>query len=194
MSDPGVQPDVERLRHRLNLLALVIPGQWLSLTAMYWLRFIPAFRPFEFDVPAPPPWLLLVCAGTLMVPAVLPAAYFRTRAFERGRFYRRFGLRVFHFMAPDGGWVNARLRRIHPAYRVVRDRASRRAHLAASRTNEGWHLSWFLLGMVTVAHAVATDQAGWALLTGAFNVAFNLLPVLHQRDKRSRLSSRGSLV
>jgi hypothetical protein len=156
---------------------------------MYWLRFVPPFRPFGFHVPSPPPWVLLLCAATLMVPALLPAAYFRTRAFERGRFYLMFGLRLFRFLAPDGGWVNARLRRVDPTYRVVRDRATRAEHLAASRTNESWHFSWFLLGGVTVAHAVSTDQIGWAIVIGIFNVVFNLLPVLHQRDKRARLSA-----
>ncbi len=72
---------------------------------------------------------------------------------------------------------------------MVRDRATRTEHLAASRTNESWHFSWFLLGAVTVAHALSTDQTGWAIVLGVFNVVFNLLPVLHQRDKRARLSS-----
>ena len=182
-----IHPDVERLRNRLNTLVLLVPGQFVPLVAAYWLRFVPAFRPFAFEVPAPPPWLLLTCAGVMLLPALLPRGYFRPRRFERGSFYPALGLRAFRAVATDGDWINRRLRRLDPSYRVVRDRRTRAEHVAGSITNERWHTAWLLLGLVSTASAVATGQRGWAIAISAFNVAFNLYPVFHQRYKRARL-------
>ena len=181
------RPDVERLRNRLNMLVLVLPGQFLPIVAAYWLRFVPAFRPFTFDVPAPPPWLLLTCAAALALPFLLPGGWFRPRPFERGGLYPTLGLRAFRAVATDGDWINARLRRLDPGYRVVRDRRTRDEHLAGTIVNERWHTAWLLLGLVTAASAFATGQYGWAIAVTVFNVAFNLYPVFHQRYKRARL-------
>ena len=185
---PSAPPsEVERHRQRLNILALVLPGQFLPLVAIYWLRFVPAFRPAGFEAPGPPPWLLVVCAAGLLVPMVLPPAYFRPRAFERGPFYPALGLRWFRTVAPDGDWINRRLRRLDPSYRVIRNRRMRAEHLSGSVTNERWHTSWLLLGLVTAGSALHTLQFGWAVVVTVFNVAFNLYPVLHQRYKRARV-------
>lgn len=184
--------DVQRLRRRLNFLVLVIPQQFITLAAIYWLRFVPAFRPFDFTVPTPPPGLLLTCAGILLLPAVLPAAYFRIRSWERGRLYPALGLRWFRYVAPDGDWVRGRLRRLDPAYRLVTNRQSRDAHFVESRRNEGWHLSWGLLGVATCGHAWSTGQYGWVVALGIWNVVFNGIPVLHQRYKRARMRHAGA--
>ena len=179
--------EVERHRHRLNTLAMAVPGQFLPLIAIYWLRFVPAFRPFQFEAPPPPPWMLLICAAGLLLPFVLPRAYFKPRSFERGGFYPALGLRWFRAVAPDGDWINQRLRRLDPSYRVIRNRRTRTKHLADSITNERWHTSWLLLGLVTLGSALHTRQFGWAVAVTAFNVAFNLYPVFHQRYKRARV-------
>ena len=183
-STPG---DVERLRHRLNTLALVLPGQFLSIVAVYWFRFVPAFRPFDFHAPAPPAWVFAICAALVAVPFLLPRAYFEPRSFERGGFYPALGVRWFRAVAPDGDWINRRLRRVDPSYRAVRDRRTRAEHLAGTVVNERWHTAWLLLGLVTLGSALATHQYGWALLVTVFNAAFNLYPVLHQRYKRARV-------
>ncbi len=168
---PSAPPsDVERQRHRLNTLALAVPGQFLPLVAIYWLRFVPALRPFDFEPLAPPPWLLLICAAALLAPVVLPRAYFKPRPFERGGFYPALGLRWFRAVAPDGDWINRRLRRLDPSYRVIRDRRTRAEHIAGSITNERWHTSWMLLGLVTLGSALHTRQFGWAVALTVFNV------------------------
>ena len=179
--------DVERLRHRLNTVVIAIAGQFLPLVLFYWMRFVPPLRPFDFHVPAPPPWVLLVCAGALVIPFVLPLSYFVPRAFERGRLYRWLGVRVFRVFATDGDLINRRLRRLDPDYRVVRDRRALAQHIAGTILNERWHTSWLLLGIITAASAVVTGQYRWAVVVTVFNVAFNLYPVLHQRYKRARL-------
>jgi hypothetical protein len=107
--------EVEQQRYRLNMLALVVPGQFLTLVAIYWLRFVPAFRPFAFEAPTPAPWLLLTCAAVLLLPALLSRAYFQPRDFERGAFYTTLGLRWFRAVAPDGDWIKRRLRRLDPS-------------------------------------------------------------------------------
>jgi hypothetical protein len=184
---PTPRADVERLRQRLNMLVLVVPGQFLSIVAAYWLRFVPALRPFAFDVPTPRPAVLLACAAALLVPFILPRGWFRPRDFERGRLYPALGLRLFRAVATDGDWINRRLRRLDPTYRVVRDRRSRDEHLAGTMLNERWHTAWLLLGLITAGSAVATRQYGWAAAVTIFNAAFNLYPIFHQRYKRARL-------
>ncbi len=187
MTNPAPRADVERLRARLNTLVLVVPGQFLPLVAVYWLRFVPAFRPFAFDVPAPRPEVFLACAAALVGPFLLPRGWFRPRRFERGGLYPALGLRLFRALATDGDWINGRLRRLDPAYRVVRDRRTRDEHVGGSIRNERWHTAWLLLGLVTAASAVSTRQYGWAMAVTLFNAAFNLYPVMHQRYKRARL-------
>jgi len=181
------QPDVERLRNRLNLLVLVVAGQFLPLVAIYWLRFVPALRPYDFKVPPPAPGLLLACAGVLILPFLLPRGWFTPRRFERRGLYIALGLRQFRAVTTDGDWINRRLRRLDPTYRVIRDRRTRDAHLAGTLLNERWHTSWLLLGLVTAGSAIATGQYGWAVTITVFNAAFNFYPVLHQRYKRARL-------
>ncbi len=187
MAAPAPRPDVERLRNRLNTLVLVVPGQFICITVAYWLRFVPALRPFAFEVPTPRPEVLLACAAALLVPFVLPRGWFRPRGFERGRLYPALGLRLFRTIATDGDWINGRLRRLDPNYRVVRDRRTRDEHIAGTIINERWHIAWLLLGLMTAGSAVATRQYGWAIAVTIFNAAFNLYPVFHQRYKRARL-------
>jgi hypothetical protein len=122
-----------------------------------------------------------------LIPFVLPLGWFRPRAFERGRFYPALGMRLFRFVAPDGDWVLSRLRRHDPRYRVVRDRVTRDQQIAGSITNERWHLAWFLFGAVTQTFALATGEYVWGTAMTVLNLAFNLLPVMHQRYKRARL-------
>jgi len=181
------RPDVERLRHRLNTVVVAIAGQFLPLVAFYWMRFLPPLRPFDFHVPAPSPWVLLTCAGGLLIPFVLPRSYFMPRAFERGGFYRSLGVRVFRVFATDGDLINRRLRRLDPGYRVVREKRALEEHIEGTILNERWHTSWLLLGIITATSAVVTHQYRWAVVITAFNVAFNFYPVLHQRYKRARI-------
>lgn len=179
--------DLQRLRRRLNLIVLAVPQQFITVTALYWMRFLPPLRPFAFTVPTPAPWVWLACAGVLTLPALLPHAWFRTQPWERGGLYPALGLRGFRWIAPDGDWVARRLRRLDPTYRLIRDRRSRDAHIVESRRNEAWHLSWGLLGVVTSIHASSTGQTGWAALIAGLNLMFNVYPVLHQRYKRARM-------
>jgi hypothetical protein len=176
----------ERRRQRLNTLCLVVPGQFLPLMAVFWMRFLPPFRPYDLHTPPPRPLLLVLAVAASVLPFLLPVRLFRPRAFERGRFYQRLGLRAFRYLAPDGDWVMRRVRRIDPSYRAVRNRTDLRAHIAATYANERWHLAFFIGGLFTQVFAIFSGQIGWAVLLTLTNVAFNLYPVLHQRYKRAR--------
>lgn len=187
MSPTAAPADVERLRQRLNILVLILPGQWLPLTVIYWMRFPRPFRPFTLDPHPAWPLVAAACAAAAAVPFLLPASYFQPRRFERGNLYPALGLRLFRRVATDGDWINRFLRRRDPAYRVVRDRTTRADHLAGTISNERWHTAWFVFGLGTQAFAAATGEIGWAVVLGGLNVAFNLYPVFHQRYKRARL-------
>lgn len=100
--------------------------------------------------------------------------------------YPRLGISLFRALAPDGQWVNRRLRQIEPTYRIIRNAETRARHLTGSVTNERWHLSWLMFGACTQAAAFLRGQLAWTIVLGAFNVVFNLYPVLHQRHVRAR--------
>ncbi|HEX8200521.1 MAG TPA: hypothetical protein VF590_08535 [Isosphaeraceae bacterium] len=183
---PGAKTELERQRDRWNTVAILLPVQWLTLMAAFWIRFLPPLRPFGFVAAPPSASVAAICAAVACLPFFLPDGYFRPRRFERGRLYPRLGVRHFRYLAPDGDLVNRRLRRVDPSYRVVRDRASLREHLANTRSNERWHLAFFLAGAFTVLFAVKIGELVLAALIAALNVVFNLYPVFHQRYKRAR--------
>ncbi len=180
------EPHLARSRERLNRLALILPGQWLGLMAVFWMRFVPALRPFDFSTPPPPLATVVVCGVLCAVPLVLPLAYFRPLPFERGPLYPTLGLHLFRKVAPDGDWINARLRRIDPTYRRIATRDALVEHLAGTYTNERGHLVLLLAGTCTQGFALVTGQYLWAAVLTVSNVAFNLYPVMHQRYKRAR--------
>lgn len=177
---------VQSWRNRINTLILVIPGQWLGLMLVYWARFLPAFRPKDFEAAFPSPAAFALGCAVACAPFVFPKGYFVPRRFECGRLYPLLGVRWFRLLATDGALANSLLKRIEPGYRVVRDRATLRTHLAGTYSNERWHLAFFLAGSLTAAHAASTGQPVFCGLIAATNVAFNLYPVFHQRYKRSR--------
>lgn len=179
--------EVERLRDRYNTIALILPGQWLGLMAVFWMRFFPPLRPFNFIIPAPETLSFVICLGLSLLPFVLPQTYFRPKAFERGKFYPRLGIRWFRYLAPDGEFINRRLRRIDPSYQVVYNIATLRSHIQGTYSNERWHSAFFLGGLFTQIFALLTGQYIWALVLTITNIVFNLYPVMHQRYKRARL-------
>jgi hypothetical protein len=154
--------------------------------AVFWLRFLPPLRPFDFHSPAPPVWALAILIGLSIVPSLLPPRYFRPKPFERGRFYPLLGIRLFRHLAPDGDAINRRVRAIDPLYRVIRDRVALREHLDGTYANERWHLSFFIVGTFTQVFAAMSGQFVWATLLTITNTCFNLYPVMHQRYKRAR--------
>lgn len=177
---------VETRRQRLNLMVMLLPIQWCSLMVVYWIRFLPPLRPYDFGSVPPSGTMALAALAVCCVPLVLPDGYFRPARFERGPLYPRLGVRLFRRLAPDGDFVNRRIRRIDPSYRVVHNRATLREHIVQSRRNERLHGAQFLAGAFTAVHAVGAGEMVFALLLGLTNVAFNLYPVLHQRHKRAR--------
>jgi hypothetical protein len=179
--------EIQRLRDRFNTIALVLPGQWLGLMTVFWMRFLPALRPIDFTVPSPAVLPFVICLVISLLPFVLPKGYFRPRAFERGKFYPRLGIRWFRYFAPDGEFINQHLRRIDPSYQVVYNRAALRSHIQGTYSNERWHSAFFLAGLFTQIFALITGQYAWVALLTIFNFAFNLYPVMHQRYKRARL-------
>jgi hypothetical protein len=183
----------QRFRRRLNAAVLVLPAQWLSLMAVFWLRFLPPLRPFEFDVPAPNLAVWAVTCAACFFPLLFPARWFAPHPVER-RVYRLLGVRLFRLLAPDGDLVNRRLRHYHPGYRVLSSRTELRDHLIGSYVSERSHLVLFLMGVCTQAFAWRTGQIAWAVVLTVGNVIFNLYPVLHQRHKRARAPRAHGLV
>ena len=161
---------------------------WFVPMAQFWMRFCPPLRPFAFDAPAPSWTALFVGTGICVAPLLLlPRSYFRPRGFERPQMYRAIGIRVFRYLAPDGDWVNGKVRRFDPGYRVIRTRNDIPAHIRGSNMGERMHLSLLIGGLITAWFSMTLGEpwfAGWITIG---NVVFNLYPILHQRDKRARL-------
>lgn len=177
---------VQTQRNRLNTLVLLLPGQWFGLMVTYWARYYPAFRPFHFEGVFPGWPIFLAGCAVSCIPFLLPRNYFIPRAFECGCLYPLLGMKWFRHFTTDGDIVNARLRRNHPEYRAIRDRASLASHIEGTYESERWHLSFFIAGALTSLHAFYSAQYTFLVLIGVTNLIFNLYPVFHQRYKRSR--------
>ncbi|HYP09800.1 MAG TPA: hypothetical protein VER03_26485 [Bryobacteraceae bacterium] len=181
-------PQVRRTRDRLNNWPIAIAGiLWLLPMSGFWTRFIPALRPFDFDAPFPPLGIFLGGIALCCAPLLLPESYYRPKGFERGRLYPSLGLRLFRRWAPDGDFINRRLRAIDPDYRAVRSRAALKEHIRSTHSNERAHLVLLLAGLLTAVFALALNELTRAALLIPGNIAFNLYPVMHQRYKRARL-------
>lgn len=174
---------IERRRQQLNAMPLALGvGLGLAPITVFWMRFFPPLRPFDFTAPAPNwPWFLLGVAACL-TPYAAPASVFRRRV----RAPRWPGMDLFHRAAPDGAWINARLRAIDPAYRVIRNRADLLAHLKSGEAGERAHWMFLILSALTSVYALRIGEPGTAALLLAGNVVYNVYPILHQRRKRAR--------
>lgn len=146
------------------------------------MRFFPPLRPFEFTAPAPTwPWILLGLTACF-TPYAAPASFYRRPT----RPLRWPGMELFHRAAPDGVWINARLRAIDPAYRVIRNRADLLAHLESGEQGERAHWLFLILSALTSIYALRIGEPWTAALLLAGNVIYNVYPILHQRHKRAR--------
>lgn len=181
-------PKLCRLREKLNHVPIIAAGGlWFWPFTMFWIRFFPPLRPFTFTEPFPPTPVFAACAAACCLPLLAPSAYFRPFSFERGRFYPRLGIKLFRRFAPDGDWVNARLRRVDASYRAIRGRAALREHVPATLLNERVHLVLCLAGVFTAIYALKLNEVILAVVLTIGNVPFNVYPVMHQRYKRARL-------
>jgi polyferredoxin len=180
--------EVQRVRQRWNNAVLAIAAAlWFIPMVQFWMRFFPPLRPFAFDAPAPSWTALLFGTAACLTPFLLPRSYFRPRRFERPQRYRALGIRVFRYLAPDGDWVNGRVRRVDPGYRVIRTRNDVAAHIRGSNMGERMHLSLLIAGLITAWFSTVLLEPWFAAWITIGNVIFNLGPILHQRFKRARL-------
>jgi hypothetical protein len=172
--------DLEARRRRLNAIPLAIGvGLGLAPMAVFWIRFFPPLRPFDFTVPAPA-WYWIALGFVLgFVPYLVPIGRSRVRRWP--------GMHLFRMAAPDGAWINTRLRAIDPTYRVVRNRTELRAHLKASEDGLRAHWMFLILSALTSAFAWRIGEPWTAALLIAGNVIYNVYPILHQHDKRARV-------
>lgn len=129
-------------------------------------------------------WGAMCWMGTvrLVAPPPLPASFFDIRRFERsGRVYELLGVRLVKRAVRRGPlhWFNPKLRM--PAERTP---GQLRQLEQRMREPEASH-AWLFVAMLAVtAHALARGWWGAAAWTMAFNVAFNLYPVMLQRYNR----------
>ena len=180
--------DIQRLRQRWNNVVLAVAAAlWFVPMAQFWMRFFPPLRPFAFDAPAPSWTALFIGTAACIVPPFLPPSYFRPKQLERPQRFRALGIRVFRYLAPDGDWVNGRVRRYDPSYRVIRTRNDIASHMESSNIGERIHLSLFVGGLLTGWFSVSLGELWFAAWITTGNVAFNVYPILHQRYKRARL-------
>jgi hypothetical protein len=180
--------ETQRLRRRWNNVVLAIAAAlWFAPMAQFWARFFPPLRPFAFDAPAPSWTALFVGTAACLMPMLLPRSSFQPRRFERPQRYRALGIRVFRHLAPDGDWVNGRVRRFDPAYRVIRTRSDIATHIEGGIMGERMHLSLLIAGLLTGWFSVSLGEIWFAAWITIGNVVFNLYPILHQRYKRARL-------
>lgn len=168
--------EIEKRRQQLNGIPIAI-GTALGLApiAVFWMRFFPPLRPFDFTAAAPEWGWIVLCVVPFFVPI------------GRGRVRRWPGMELFHRAAPDGVWINARLRAIDPNYRVVRGRGDLQAQLKSSEAGERAHWMFLIVSALTAAFALRIGEVSTAALLIVGNVIYNVYPILHQRAKRARI-------
>ena len=132
---------------------LVLPGQWFGLMLLFWMRFVPALRPFTFHTPPPRLTTLGVCVALSLVPLFCRARGSGRAASSADPWTASSASGSFRRLAPDGDFVNSRLRRVEPSYRAIATRRDLREHLKGTYTNERAHLVLFLLGAWTQVFA-----------------------------------------
>jgi glycosyl-4,4'-diaponeurosporenoate acyltransferase len=132
--------------------------------------------------------LLASLAIALFAGRHLPEGFFVVRPFERGRLYRRLGVRAFKRFVPDGDLISrlARPRRDR-ALRAHFNRAEPSALEARGRVAERAHLVSLIAVLPLAALAAVLDRPGFAAALLVLNLIFHEYPVLLQRYTRARL-------
>ncbi|HEU4559678.1 MAG TPA: hypothetical protein VFS20_17630 [Longimicrobium sp.] len=156
----------------------------------FWGAVFGPLRPFDYPPGDFAPSLAWfgVATAACFAPLLLPRSFYRCHEGRGGaRFYEAIGVRLFKRFATNGDLVNRWARRLDPAYRAVRDRASAREWLANTREGERNHLVLMMMGIFTAAWAARIGWYGWAVGITAGNVVFNLYPILLQRYNRCRI-------
>jgi hypothetical protein len=136
----------------------------------------------------------MVLVGTLAACAIcawlgfhLPDAYFRLTDPERTRrFYRRWGLVQFRHWMVDGDWMNRRLRKIMPTYRVLPARSEDiGAYSQRARRIEMLHLAWLLGSLPLLVVALLYRFWNYSAFLALLTIVTNIFPVLLQRFNRA---------
>jgi hypothetical protein len=174
---------------------------WEAAATLLWVLPLLLFAATHARTAPPAPAAalvtLLVAAG-IALPRSLGERYFRTRHWERdGTLYRALGVRRFGRWAPRGA-VMQRIARRHAAGSTRGTRAttprSPATHAAgrhalgdATRASERTHVWWLFMTGALIVWAGAIGAWPAAALLIAVNIAFNVYPILLQRETRARL-------
>jgi hypothetical protein len=173
-----------RWNNRIRALGFAL---WIFPMAQFWVRFFPPLRPFDFLAPAPS-WAFWVAAFVCCAaPYALPLGWFKPLWFENRQFYERLGVRLFRQIAPDGDWVNRRLRTLAPDSSLIRNRSDASRHIRDGVIGERAHLAFLLAGLITTVYALRLGEPGPAAALCFGNAIYNFYPLLLQRYKRARL-------
>ena len=183
-----VPSDAEAYAKRFNNITFGLFGAWLGVAVLFWIRAIgirsPESPPFEATA-----WPLLAASIAIgALAASLPRRWYvpSTLATE-ARLYERIGVLRLRAIITDGDWINARVRRRFPGYRVHAGRgglarAARRSFVSERAHHGFW---WFGIGASLAAWIGGWPDWSVPILIG--NIATNLLPILLQRYTRARL-------
>ena len=178
----------EKAAKRYNNITFGLFGAWLGVTLLFWIRAV-GIRSAESPPFEATAWPLLagsIVAGALA--AVLPRGWYVSPTLEKeARLYERLGILRLRAIITDGDWINARVRKRFPDYRVHGGRGGLARAAWRSFESERAHHGFWWFGIGSSIAAWAGGWPDWAVGILIGNVATNLLPMLLQRYTRARL-------
>lgn len=189
------EKEVKDRTARLNIFPLAaMCFLWMSPMVMFWMQASGPMKPKSLQAisgPETAPSLagfLFWFGGSFLV-CYLPAAYYRTRAFEaNGHLYEALGVLLFRQVVPDGDLVNRQMRRVLPHYRFIYNRTTVKDFNKRTIEGEKGHLVLLLMGCFTTVYAWKIGWYSWAWYLMFANLLANLYPILLQRYTRARLA------
>jgi len=169
---------VRRAQATLNVVITVF---WIVPMLIFW------YRAWDARAPLVSMAYLISSAAGLMA-AFLPDSYFRPRAFElSGSLYETAGVQRFGRYMMHGDYMNRRIRKIIPGYRVIGGRDSMHRIEAHTRESERGHIVWLLSGVPPAIYAIVSGWSKFAAYFVVVNIILNIYPILLQRYTRARI-------
>ncbi|SFW68776.1 glycosyl-4,4'-diaponeurosporenoate acyltransferase CrtO family protein [Chitinophaga sancti] len=155
--------------------------QYNLLISLFWTILCLGPAGWYFYLYMPPAWLWIMVPVALL-PFLVPAPWLEHYA--RRSFYERIGVRGLLTYVQHGKWVNARVRKRYPGYRIVYNRETIRQKIRETYLFERFHYGLLLVLLIMAVHA---GIGLWGILLMVCNIGYNVYPIFMQQYVRLRL-------
>ncbi|HMH23032.1 MAG TPA: hypothetical protein VK563_14710 [Puia sp.] len=136
-----------------------------------------------------PAWLYIFL-GAAILSGLVPNSFLdRIQLGSAARIYKRVGIMVIRRYSQDGDWINRRIQRRYPGYKVIGVAGAEKKYIQRTYIFERFHFIGLCIFLFTAVYAIAHGHGWWALLICFSNLLYNLYPMWLQQYNRLRLRS-----